>query len=232
LHADFSTSGTLTQRCSTIVLVAVELMDYTQLLEELASASHRHDRGVHWLARVAERIATDAALPALVTTNNELVVDENGQSRRSWDVEVVLGDHSLARIDIDVVSEPHHVEPALAGFDAVLAKACESWRMVTRCAEPAPPRPWLGCLRVFEGEFADDLVQPREARTSSQHTLATALDTMVKDRTLDAACMMVVDTAAGIVSSPIEALSFRAFTASLFGRLVYLNVVTQPLLAR
>ena len=57
----------------------------------------------------------DAALPALVSTNNGLVMDENGQSRRSWDVEVVVGDHSLARIDIDVVSESDHVEHRAGG---------------------------------------------------------------------------------------------------------------------
>ncbi len=51
---------------------------------------------------------------------------------------------------------------------------------------------------------------------------------MVKGRTLDVACVIVVDPAAAVVSSPVEAMSFRAFTASLFGRLLYLNVVDTP----
>jgi hypothetical protein len=196
-----------------MVHMALTMTDYSPLLDELALPTTRVDGGVAWLARVAERIVAEVSVPSVVRTFvNESMVQEGGQSRRSWDVEVVVEGNSVVRIDVAVVSANHDADRALVGLDTVLAKAVECRRLVTRAAEPAQLRPWLGCIRVIEDE----------PRTTTSR-VAEGLEATVRDRTLDAACVVAVDRSARLVLSTFEAMSFESFAASLLGHLLYIN---------
>ncbi len=202
--------------------MALELIDYTDHLAQLRYPNNQDDRGASWLARVTDRIVSDSGLTAHVLTETGRTAHPT-LSRRSWDVGVQVGGRSVALIDIDVVSEPDQVSAVVDRFDSVLAKAMDCWRSVTQAPHPAPPRPWLGFLLAVDVTISDEIVQHDRKLAPAGQAFAATLDRMVKERTLDAACLILLDLSTGITTYSNEALSFQAFAAALLGRCVYFN---------
>ena len=204
--------------------MALELIDYADQVAQLMDPNNHGDRGASWLARVTDRIVSDSGLAAHV-------VNETGRaahptpSRRLWDIEVEVGGRSVALIDVGVVSERDQVSAVMDRFDSVLVKAMDCWRSVTRAPHPAPPRPWLGFLLAVDVAISDEIVQHDRELAPAGQAFAAMLDRMVKERTLDAACVIVVDPSTGVASYPNDALAFDAFAATLLGRCLYFNEV-------
>ncbi len=205
--------------------MALELIDYTDHVAQLVDPNNLGDRGASWLARVTDRIVSDSGLAAGVVTDEGRAAPPI-PSHRSWDVEVEVYGRSVALIDVDVVSERDQISAVIDRFDTVLVKAMDCWRSVTRAPHPPPPRPWLGFLLAVDVAISDEIVQHDREWAPAGQTFAATLDRIVKERMLDAACVIVVNPLTGVVSYPNEALSFDAFAAALLGRCVYLNEAT------
>lgn len=120
-----------------------------------------------------------------------------------WPVEVRTAGRSALLVDVGADALDH------ASLDRLELKAEHVWSNLTRSAGLFEPRPWIGALRVSEADVADADVMKRVRR-------------LVTSRTLDAACVVVLDRAGRAVRSPSPVLSLESFAASLTGRCLVL----------
>ena len=194
--------------------MTLELIDYTDQVAQLMDPDNQDDRGASWLARVTDRIVSDSGLTAHVVSEKGRTAHST-PSRRSWDVEVEVGGRSVALIDVDVVSERDQASAVMDRFDSVRVKAMDCWRTVTRAPHPAPPRPWLAFVLAVDVAISDGIVQHDREFAPASQAFAAKLDRMIKERTLDAACVIVVDPSTGVASYPNDALSFRCLRGCL-----------------
>lgn len=120
-----------------------------------------------------------------------------------WSVEARTAGRPVVLVDVgtDALGE--------ASVDQLELRASHVWRDVTRSAAVFEPRPWIGAVRVTE-EAAIDAVSVQRIRH------------LVASRTLDAACVVVVDRRARAVRSPTSTLSIESFAAALTGRCLVL----------
>jgi hypothetical protein len=96
-----------------------------------------------------------------------------------------------------------------ASLDQLELRATHVWRDLTRSAAVFEPRPWIGAIRVVEADSPDTVGVERIRR-------------LVTARTLDAACVVVLDRRARAVRSPSAAVSMESFVAALTGRCLVL----------
>jgi len=96
-----------------------------------------------------------------------------------------------------------------ASLDRLELRAAHVWRDLTRSATLFEPRPWIGAIRVTEEDATNAFGVERIRR-------------LVASRTLDAACVVVLDRPARTVRSPNPVTSIESFTAALTGRCLVL----------
>lgn len=95
-------------------------------------------------------------------------------------------------------------------------------------------RPWLGYFMLIEDNDAWNRVSaPRRAvwpsdpefeNTSAADRAAIFFDRMVRERLLDAACVVLASRDTGAVRYKQDSLAFQSFAASLFGRCLQFKV--------
>lgn len=120
-----------------------------------------------------------------------------------WSVEARTAGRPVLLVDVGADALDH------ASLDHLELKAAHVWRDLTRSAALFEPRPWIGALRVTEADAADAGGVERVRR-------------LVASRTIDAACVAVVDRRARSVWSPTSTLSIESFAAALTGRCLVL----------
>lgn len=96
-----------------------------------------------------------------------------------------------------------------ASLDQLELRAAHVWRDLTRSAAVFEPRPWIGAIRVMEADSTDTVGVERIRR-------------LVTSRTLDAACVVVLDRRSRAVRSPSSTVSMESFVAALTGRCLVL----------
>lgn len=96
-----------------------------------------------------------------------------------------------------------------ASLDQLELRASHVWRDLTRSAAVFEPRPWIGAIRVMEADSTDTVGVERIRR-------------LVTSRTLDAACVVVLDRRSRAVRSPSSTVSMESFVAALTGRCLVL----------
>jgi len=95
-------------------------------------------------------------------------------------------------------------------LDRLELRAARVWRRVTRNAPLFEPRPWLGAIRVVDGRAPNALGVEQ-------------LVQLVASRTLDAACVVVVDRSTRTVRNLTPVTSIESFHAALVGRCLVLT---------
>ena len=94
-------------------------------------------------------------------------------------------------------------------LDRLELRAAHVWRDLTHTAAAFEPRPWIGAIRVTEKDAFEAVGAERIRR-------------LVTSRTLDAACVVVLDRPALAVRSPNPVTSIESFAAALTGRCLVL----------
>lgn len=111
--------------------------------------------------------------------------------------------------------------------DEALGQAVDVWKAVER-EIIHPLRPWLGYFMLLEdNEAFTTAVFPRRAvwkpdpafnDASYSDRYVIFFERMVRERLLDAACVVLADKDSAAVRFPSESVSFQAFAAAIHGR--------------
>ena len=121
--------------------------------------------------------------------------------------------------------------------DEALGQAVDVWKAVERGIIDTPLRPWLGYFMLLEDNEAFNL--PVKARvpvwtpdpafdgSSYASRYGVFFERMVRERLLDAACLVLADKETGAVRCPTTSLSFQAFAAAIHGRCLQF-IATNP----
>lgn len=113
------------------------------------------------------------------------------------------------------------------------------WKAVERGIIVSPLRPWLGYVMLLEdnaewnassqGRSAVWPADPIFDRTSAADRAAIFFDRMVRERLLDAACVMLANRTTDQVRYTQESLSFQSFAAAMFGRCLQFKVTNSDI---
>ena len=158
-----------------------------------------------WLVRWARDLVEAAALAGGLQPEVRV-----GTPPIEWSVEAHTAGHPVLLVDVGTSGLDQ------ASLDRLELRAAHVWRDLTRSAASFEPRPWLGAIRVAEEDAVDEVGIERIRR-------------LIASRTLDAACVVVIDRLARTVRSPNPVTSIESFAAALTGRCLVLSAGAAPI---
>jgi len=123
--------------------------------------------------------------------------------------------------------------------DEALRQAIDVSKAVERGIVDSPLRPWLGYVMLIEDNEAwNRTSKPRKPvspadpvfdESSPADRAAIFFDRMVRERLLDAACVMLANRTTGGVTYKRGSLSLQSFAAALFGRCLQFRVTNSDI---
>jgi hypothetical protein len=174
------------------------------------------------------QVFTDAGIPAHLIDVKKRPIAGFFRRDKSWDVVVMVADRVVGIIELKSMAGNSPGQNYNNRTDEALGQAVDVWKAVERGIIDTPLRPWLGYFMLLEDN--DAFNAPVQARTpvwepdpafdgSSYATrYEVFFDRMVRERLLDAACLVLADKETGAVRFPSASLSFQSFAAAIHGR--------------
>ena len=185
-------------------------------------------------------VLVDAGIPVHMLEVRTRPVPGYFRRDKSWDIVVTVSDRVLAIIELKSIVGPEPGKNFNNRTDEALGQAMDVWKAVERGIIDTPLRPWLGYFMLIEDNDAWNRqsaprrpvwpADPAFDGASAAERAAIFFDRMVRERLLDAACLVLARKTDGNVRCPRETLSFQAFAAAMFGRCLQFKV-TNPDLA-
>jgi Restriction endonuclease XhoI len=174
------------------------------------------------------RVFLDAGIPPHLIDVKKRPVAGFFRRDKSWDVVVMVQDRVVGIIELKSMAGTAPGQNYNNRTDEALGQALDIWKAVERGIIDTPLRPWLGYFMLLEENDAFNLpVQARSPvwaadpvfdRSSYAGRYEIFFERMVRERLLDAACLVMGDKATGAVRFPSTSLSFQAFAAAIHGR--------------
>jgi hypothetical protein len=152
-----------------------------------------------WLVRWARDLVEAVALAGGLQPEVRV-----GTPPLEWSVEALTAGRPVLLLDVGADGLDQE------SLDRLELRAAHVWRDLTRTAAAFDPRPWIGAIRVTEEDAIEAVGVERIQR-------------LVASRTLDAACVVVLDRPACTVRSPNPVTSIESFAAALTGRCLVLS---------
>jgi len=184
-------------------------------------------------------VLVDAGIPPALMEVKKRPVPGYFRRDKSWDIVVTVADRVLAIIDLKSIVGSNPGQNFNNRTDEALGQAMDVWKAVERGIIDSPLRPWLGYFMLIEDNDAwNRPSKPRAAvwpadptfdQTSAADRATIFFDRMVRERLLDAACVVLADRSTGEVRYPQATLSFDAFAAAMFGRCLQFKVTNPDL---
>ncbi len=147
---------------------------------------------------------------------------------KSWDIVVMAADRVVGIIELKSLTGSNPGQNFNNRTDEALGQAMDVWKAVERGIIATPMRPWLAYFMVLEDNPAfnapvnsrQPVWKPDEEFADSTYAKRCEIffDRMVRERLLDAACVVLARKSDGRVRFPSNALSFQAFAAAIHGR--------------
>lgn len=182
-------------------------------------------------------VFVDAGIPAEMIEVRRRPIPGYFRRHKSWDVVVTVRRRVLGIIELKSITGSNPGQNFNNRTDEALGQAVDVWRAVERGIIDSPLRPWLGYLMLLEDNEEWNRVSPARrsvwpadpifANTSAADRAAIFFDRMVRERLLDAACVMMASRDTGAVRYPQPTLSFQALAAAMVGRTLQF-VATNP----
>jgi hypothetical protein len=173
-------------------------------------------------------VVVDAGMPASMLEVKRRPVPGYFRRDKSWDIVVTIQERVLAIIELKSIVGDNPGQNFNNRTDEALGQAMDIWKAVERGIIESPLRPWLGYFMLIEDNKAWNRVSaPRSAvwpadrafdGTSASDRAAIFFDRMVRERLLDAACVVMASRSTGVVRYKQDSLSFQSFAAAMFGR--------------
>jgi Restriction endonuclease XhoI len=174
------------------------------------------------------RVFVDAGIPAHLMDVKKRPIAGFFRRDKSWDIVVMVADRVVGIIELKSMAGPVGGKNFNNRTDEALGQAIDVWTAVERGLIDTPLRPWLGYFMLIEDN--DAFNTPVKARrpvwdpdpafdgSSYARRFEIFFDRMVRERLLDAACLVLARKSDGDVRFPSDTLSFQSFAAAIHGR--------------
>lgn len=174
------------------------------------------------------RVFVDGGIPAHLMDVKKRPIAGYFRRDKSWDIVVMVQNRVAGIIELKSMAGPSGGKNFNNRTDEALGQAMDVWTAVERGLIDTPLRPWLGYFMLLEDSTSFNepvkarrpVWQPDPAFDGSSYAdrYAIFFDRMVRERLLDAACVVLADKSTGHVRFPTDTLSFQAFAAAIHGR--------------
>jgi len=183
------------------------------------------------------QVFADAGIPPHLMDVKRRPIPGYFRRDKSWDLVVMVDSRVVGIIELKSIVGSNPGQNFNNRTDEALGQAIDVWTAVERGLIDTPLRPWLGYLMLIEDNSAfNHAVKPRRPvwrtdpefeSTSYATRFAIFFERMVRERLLDAACVVVGERDSGAIRFPSAALSFQSFAAGIHGRCLQFRV-TNP----
>jgi hypothetical protein len=184
-------------------------------------------------------VLVDAGIPATMLQVKTRPVPGYFRRDKSWDIVVTVEERVLAIIELKSITGSKPGQNFNNRTDEALGQAMDVWKAVERGIIDSPLRPWLGYVMLIEDNDAwNRTSKPRQPvwpadpafdGSSPADRAAIFFDRMVRERLLDAACVMLASRSTGEVRYKQDNLAFQSFAAAMFGRCLQFKVTNSDL---
>lgn len=172
-------------------------------------------------------VFVDAGIPARLIDVKRRPIAGYFRRDKSWDIVVMVAERVVGIVELKSMAGTSPGQNYNNRTDEALGQAVDVWKAVER-EIIRPLRPWLGYFMLLEdNEAFTTPVSPRKAVWEPDPAFDDAsyadryvifFERMVRERLLDAACVVLADKDSAAVRFPSESVSFQAFAAAIHGR--------------
>ena len=189
------------------------------------------------LQELVVSVFIDAGIPAHLLDVKKRPIAGYFRRDKSWDIVVMVADRVVGIIELKSMAGHSPGQNYNNRTDEALGQAVDVWKAVEREIIDTPLRPWLGYFMLLEDNTA--FTQPVKVRravwepdpafdgASYADRYVIFFERMVRERLLDAACLILADKETGEVRFPSTSLAFQAFAAAIHGRCLQF-IATNP----
>lgn len=180
------------------------------------------------LQELVVSVFVDAGIPAHMIDVKKRPIAGYFRRDKSWDVVVMVRDRVVGIVELKSMAGNSPGQNYNNRTDEALGQAVDVWKAVEREIIDTPLRPWLGYFMLLEdNEAFTTPVKVRSAVWEPDRAFDGAsyadryvifFERMVRERLLDAACLVFGDKETGKVRFPSSSLAFQAFAAAIHGR--------------
>ncbi len=184
-------------------------------------------------------VLVDAGIPSSMLEVKRRPVPGYFRRDKSWDIVVTVKDRVLAIIELKSIVGDNPGQNFNNRTDEALGQAMDVWKAVERGIIDSPLRPWLGYFMLIEDNDAwNRPSQPRVAvwpadpvfdGASPAQRAGIFFERMVRERLLDAACVLMASRTTADVRLVSETLSFQSFAAAMYGRCLQFKATNSDL---
>lgn len=185
------------------------------------------------------QVFVDGGIPAHMLVVKKRPIAGYFRRDKSWDVVVMVEDRVVGIIELKSMAGDSPGQNYNNRTDEALGQAMDVWTAVERGIIDTPLRPWLGYFMLLEdNEAFNTPVKPRRPVWEPDPVFDDAsyadryevfFERMVRERLLDAACLILGRKDDGSVRFPSDTLSFQAFAAAIHGRCLQFKATNQDL---
>ena len=174
------------------------------------------------------QVFADAGIPPRLMEVRRRPIPGYFRRDKSWDVVVTVETRVVGIIELKSIVGPSPGQNFNNRTDEALGQAMDVWTAVERRIIDTPLRPWLGYFMLLEdNEAFNRPVRPRRPvwppdpefeGASYARRFQIFFERMVRERLLDAACLILGRREDAAVRFTSETLSFQSFAAAIHGR--------------
>ncbi|MCB1257406.1 MAG: restriction endonuclease [Microthrixaceae bacterium] len=193
------------------------------LRSEVTGGRHLDD-----LQALLVRVFIDAGIPSHLIDVKKRPIAGFFRRDKSWDVVVMVANQVVGIIELKSMAGSSPGQNFNNRTDEALGQAVDVWKAVERGIIDTTQRPWLGYFMLLEDNEAfntpvvgrNPVWTPDPAFDQASYALRYGIffERMVRERLLDAACLILADKESGAVRFPSTTLSFQSFAAAIHGR--------------
>ncbi|WP_419841711.1 PaeR7I family type II restriction endonuclease [Candidatus Poriferisodalis sp.] len=179
------------------------------------------------LQELIVNVFVDAGIPARLIDVKKRPIAGYFRRDKSWDIVVMVADRVVGIIELKSMAGTSPGRNYNNRTDEALGQAIDVWKAVERDII-RPFRPWLGYFMFLEDNVSfTTAVSCRSAVWETDPVFEAAsyadryvifFERMVRERLLDAACVVLADRQSAATRFPSISLSFQAFAAAIHGR--------------
>ena len=174
------------------------------------------------------QVFADAGIPPRLMEVKRRPIPGYFRRDKSWDLVLMVDTRVVGIIELKSIVGSSPGQNFNNRTDEALGQAMDVWKAVEWGIIATPLRPWLGYFMVLEdNEAFTKPVQPRKPvwkpdpafdNASYAERFRIFFERMVRERLLDAACLILGRRGDGAVRFASDALSFQSFAAAIHGR--------------
>jgi type II restriction enzyme len=174
------------------------------------------------------QVFADAGIPPHLMEVKRRPIPGYFRRDKSWDVVVMAAERVVGIIELKSIVGNSPGQNFNNRTDEALGQAMDVWKAVERGIIDTPLRPWLGYFMLLEDNAAfNEPVKPRRPVWEPDAAFDDAsygerfeifFDRMVRERLLDAACLVLGRRDDGSIRFTRDTLSFQSFAAAIHGR--------------